>query len=98
LNTFRFLERLRVQKSQLRSAIAHDDVLTILRQRPSLAVVLELPFQSESREVENESDVRFPRQADEMALPVDDTLAEKLGRDGEFLHYLARIDSHLANS
>ena len=97
MNPTRFFQCLGIQKAKFRGAVAHDEVFGIVGQRPSLAFVLELLLQLEGGEVEDKSNMRFPGEADEMPVPIDDPFAKILGWDIEPLDDFPGFYSHLSN-
>src|SRR5271155_3105688 len=54
-------------------------------------------LQFERGEVVDETYLRFPRQTDELPVPIDDPLAEVLRGNIQFLKYFACFEAHLAN-
>src|ERR1700722_4714969 len=86
LNPSGFMQRLGIQESQLRRAVAHDELLPVLGQRPTLALVMEFPLHLEAREVVDETHLSLPGEADEVVAPIDDALTEILRRNVDLLH------------
>ena len=92
-----FVQRLGIQESQLRCAVAHDELLPVLGQRPALALIVEFTLYLEAREVVDETHVRLPGEADEAAVPIDDAFAEVLRGHVDLLHHRSGVDAHLAD-
>ena len=88
-DTAAFLEGFRIEKTQVRRAVAHDQIRRIVRQSPALSRVGEHPPRLERRAVVDEGHVRLPGQLNQIVLPDGNPLAEMRRRHIPPLQHLA---------
>src|SRR4051812_24211276 len=91
------LQSFRVQEAQIRRAITHDEPLTVLRDRPSFALVGKAPLHLQGIQIVDKPNLVLPRETDQVALPVHDAFAEILRSDIHFLDDLACFQLYLTD-
>src|ERR1700739_1521021 len=69
-------KRLRIEKAERRSSVAHDELRGVVRQSPTLALVIEGALQRKAETVVDQRFVGGPRQLDQRAAPVSEAFAE----------------------
>ena len=77
-NVSHFPEGLRVQKTKRGTAIAPNDVHSILSESPSFAAVMKDAQQAKAATIVNESRVRFPCELDKSVSPIREPFAKVL--------------------
>src|SRR6185312_5885610 len=86
----------RVEDADLVRTVAHVDVLRVAGQAPALALVVEAALQRERLRVEQEADVRLPRQVDDGVADGRRAFAEVFVGQVLLLHDLTGLQVDLA--
>ena len=89
--------RRRVEETEVGGAVAHHELVVVVRHAPAFAGIAELADGVEAVEVEHVADLRLPRQADQLVAPGGDALAEELLRQVRAFDDLPRLQLDLAH-